>query len=288
VIFLKKKLIILFLIIVLAVVFTYLQNNMLELTELETYSKKLPDSFDGVKIVHLSDLHSKYFGRDQNKLVRMIAGEKPDIIVMTGDMVDVRSDNENASISLIKNAVKIAPVYYITGNHECWSERLVQMETNTRAAGAIVLRNTSQKISVDGEYIYITGLDDPASSDEIYEKGNFIENKLQDTIPLLEDDSFKIVLSHRPEAFKLYCSYGIDLVFCGHAHGGQFRLPFMGALYAPGQGYFPDYTSGAYTGLNTTMVVSRGLGNSRIPLRLFNRPEVVAVTLRKGTPPSAN
>lgn len=275
-----KKMVRLLLIIAILAVFVYLQNNWVVLTELEVVSERLPGNFDGFKIVQLSDLHSKSFGKGQQRLAGIVAGAKPDIIVITGDLVDGRHYDEYASLTLIREVSKIAPVYYITGNHEWWSGKFAGLEIKLKAAGAIVLRNDSRKITAGDQSIYITGLDDPESTGSIYSKEGYIGNKLRDTIRLQQIDHFSILLSHRPEAFNQYKSYGIDLIFSGHAHGGQFRLPFIGGLYAPDQGYIPKYTSGVYKDGNTSMVVSRGLGNSIMPLRLFNRPEITEVTLR--------
>lgn len=170
-------------------------------------------------------------------------------------------------------------MYYVTGNHEWWSGKFPELESKIRETGAVILRNDSRELSLGNQSIYITGLDDPESSGSGYNEAGYVEEKLHATIPLLPRDSYKLLLSHRPEAFNLYSSYGVDLVFSGHAHGGQFRLPLVGGLYAPDQGYFPKFTAGIYRDGNTAMVVSRGLGNSVIPQRLFNRPEVVQVTL---------
>lgn len=279
----KKRFILFILIIAFLAVFFYLQNNWLDLTELEVVSEMVPSNFDGYKIVQISDLHSKLFGKDQHRLTEMIAGAKPDMIVITGDLVDARHYDENASLALIKTVVEIAPVYYVTGNHEWWSGKFAGLENKLKAAGAIVLRNASREITVQGQSIYIIGLDDPESVGNIYNEADYIEKRLHDMMPLLPQKGFKVLMSHRPEAFNQYSSYGVDLVFSGHAHGGQFRLPFVGGLYAPDQGYFPKYTSGVYRDGNTAMVVSRGLGNSVVPMRLFNRPEVVVITLLEFT-----
>lgn len=275
----KKKLTIFIIIIAFLAIFLYLQNNWICLSQLEITSEKLPGGFDGFRIVQLSDLHSKAFGRDQERLSKIIAGARPDIIVITGDLVDGRHYEEKSSLTLVKKAAEIAPVYYVTGNHEWWSGKFPGLESKIRDAGAVILRNDSRELSIGEQSIYVTGLDDPESTGSNYNEAGYIEGRLHATIPLLPRDSFKLLLSHRPEAFYLYSGYGVDLVFSGHAHGGQFRLPFIGGLYAPDQGYFPKFTSGIYKDGDTAMVVSRGLGNSVIPQRLFNRPEIVLVTL---------
>lgn len=266
--------------IAILAVFLYLQNNWAGLTKLEIVSEKLPGNFEGFKIVQLSDLHSKSFGKDQTKLQKILVKVAPDIIVITGDLIDSKHYDEQAALALVERAVELAPVYFVTGNHEWWSGKFVDLERKLKATGAHVLRNGSRELVSGEQKIYITGIDDPTSTTGGYNQIGYMEDKLHETIPLLPQDGFKVLLSHRPEAFNQYSSYGVDLVFSGHAHGGQVRLPFVGGLAAPDQGFFPRYTAGIYRDGNTAMVVSRGLGNSIAPLRLFNRPEVVLVTLR--------
>ena len=270
----RKKLTFFILIIAFLAIFLYLQNNRISLAKLNVASTKLPGKFDGFRIVQISDLHSKAFGTDQERLVKVIAGAGPDIIVITGDLVDGRHYDEKPSLTLVEKAAKLAPVYYVTGNHEWWSGQFAGLESKIMDAGAVILRNDSRELSIEDQSIYVTGLDDPESTGSNYNEAGYIEGRLHATIPLLPKDSFKLLLSHRPEAFYLYSGYGVDLVFSGHV-----RIPFIGGLYAPDQGYFPKFTSGIYEDGNTEMVVSRGLGNSVIPQRLFNRPEVVLVTL---------
>lgn len=282
----KRKWILFTLIIAFMAIFLYLQNNRIGLTRLDVSSGKLPGNFDGFRIVQLSDLHSKTFGRSQERLANIIRAAEPDMIVITGDLIDGRHYDRNASLALVKKAAEIAPVYYVTGNHEWWSRKFQEIENGVKETGAIVLRNETGKITIRGQEIYLTGLDDPESQGSKVDEAAYIESKLHATIPRLPGESFKILLSHRPESFYLYSGYGIDLVFSGHAHGGQFRLPFIGGLYSPDQGYFPKFTSGIYRDADTAMVVSRGLGNSVIPQRLFNRPEVIVVTLH--TSPSSS
>lgn len=276
----KKKLIYTILAVALLAGFLYAQNKWISLTKYEIVSDRLPGNFDGFKILQLSDLHSTYFGKDQKWLTGIIANAEPDIIVFTGDLIDGRHYDEEASLSMIRNAVEIAPLYYVTGNHEFWSRRFGGLENKIREAGAVVLRDSSRKLTIGNQSIYLTGIDDPQSTGNLYNVFIYIEEKLKDMIPVLPEDGFKILLHHRPEVFSDYVRFGVDIAFTGHAHGGQFRLPFIGGLYSPGQGFFPKYTAGVHRDGNTAMVVNRGLGNSVIPQRLFNRPEVVLVTLR--------
>ncbi|KOA18285.1 putative metallophosphoesterase [Clostridium homopropionicum DSM 5847] len=277
----KNKFILLVTIIIAIFMFIYVENNFLEINKLEVMSNRIPASFNGYKIVHLSDLHNKTFGKNQKQLVDKIQKLKPDIIVFTGDIVDIRRYNEEPSILLIERLSKIAPVYYVPGNHEIGSGKLKNLQLRLEKAGAIVLRNESVRITKNKEQILISGIDDPNAV-----KGNKNENeKIQSEINLTYKEEFKdnyrILLSHRPEKLSVYAKNKFDLVFSGHAHGGQVRIPFIGGLIAPQQGFFPKYTSGKYIKESTVMIVSRGLGNSKAPVRVFNRPEIILTTLNK-------
>ncbi|WP_242976322.1 metallophosphoesterase [Clostridium thermopalmarium] len=264
-------------------VFLHFENNFITITKITVKSPKLPDAFDGCKIVHLSDLHSKEFGKGQKNLVKKIEDAQPDLIVFTGDLIDSRHFDAEVSLELIRQIVKIAPTYFVTGNHERWSGNFDALEKVLKENGIHVLRNTCDRIGKDKDGIYITGIDDPVSTQAIYEETKVVENEIKQALKeIKENDVFKILLAHRPEMLPLYSEYGFDLVLSGHAHGGQVRLPFIGGLIAPNQGFFPEYTSGEYKRGNCTMIVSRGLGNSIIFQRLFNHPEIVVLTLSKG------
>ena len=264
-------------------VFLYFENNHIVTTQINVKSSKLPDAFDGYRIIHLSDLHNKRFGRKQEALVRKIKDARPDIIVITGDLIDSRHFDSEASLELIRQIVNSAPVYYVTGNHEMRSGQLETFVNALKETGVHVLQNAYDRISRDGDWIYIMGIDDPFVSQERFMEVGIAKREIERMVnETQENDGFKILLAHRPDMFPLYSEYGFDLIFSGHAHGGQIRLPFIGGLFAPNQGFFPRYTSGKYKLWNSVMVVSRGLGNSLFPQRLFNRPEIVVLTLSKG------
>ncbi|MGP4108544.1 metallophosphoesterase [Virgibacillus sp. L01] len=274
--FTKKKLLIILAIIVFTIALSYHQNNVLTTTELDVHSGEIPESFDGYRIVHLSDLHSKSFGENQKRLVERVKNENPDLIVFTGDIVDQKDFNKKPGITLMENMTAIAPVYFVTGNHEWWSEEYSSLENDLETAGVNVLRNSSELIQVNGSSIAILGIDDPARAENSYSEKGIVSESINS---LKMSAEFSILLSHRPEMFSVYQNHNIDLTFSGHAHGGQFRLPFIGGVIAPDQGLFPNYTAGKYVKNGSAMIVSRGLGNSIIPQRIFNRPEIVSVTL---------
>ncbi|WP_317890737.1 metallophosphoesterase [Paenibacillus arenilitoris] len=263
--------------------FLYYENNAIGITRFTVGSAKLPEAFDDYRIVHLTDLHSKSFGKGQRRLVGKVGKLKPDLIVFTGDLVDRRKYEAEASVILMRELTKLAPVYYVTGNHEYGENKFKPLQIELERAGVRVLRNQSGMIARGGGEIRIAGVDDPMFNR--VEDGNFdkinahLDAALEETKEAGE--AFTLLLSHRPELFEAYVRREMDVTFSGHAHGGQVRLPFVGGLVAPGQGVLPKYDGGMYTEGESAMIVSRGLGNSIIPQRLFNRPEVVLVELTR-------
>lgn len=260
----------------------YLENNDLCTTQLYYQDDKLPAAFDGFRIAQVADLHDKRFGPGQERLLSALRAVKPDCIVMTGDLIDRRRKGGRAAAEFIEGAVKLAPVYFVTGNHENWSGKSEEVKHFLSKAGVTVLDDRCEMLARGNDSITLAGVSDETC--QIAEKRRDGRDVLFSALGrLLEGkQGFTILLAHHPERIPTYARAGLDLVFCGHAHGGQFRLPGIGGLYAPGQGVFPKYTAGMYTMDATTMIVSRGLGNSLFPLRLHNFPEIVAVTLKKG------
>lgn len=244
-------------------------NIFIETTEIIVSSDSLPDNFKGYKIAHISDLHNAEFGEDNAALLSILKEANPDIIAVTGDIIDSRHTDYEAAIEFIEGATQIAPVYYCTGNHESRLSGYAAFETQMEQLGVNILRNKSEYLSIGDERIMVMGVDDPS-----FKNGN-----TADVLSSLKENCFTLLLSHRPDLFNLYSENEIDLTLCGHAHGGQFRLPFIGGLYAPNQGFLPEYDSGIYTEGNSSMIVSRGLGNSLFPFRFNNRPEVIIITL---------
>lgn len=235
-----------------------------------------PEAFSGFKIVQISDLHNAEFGTDNQKLIDILKSEAPDAIVITGDLIDARRTNTEIAESFARRCMEIADCYYVPGNHEArLGGTYDAFESALIADGVNVLRNGSVRIRKEMDAIRIIGVDDPA-----FAKASDAITNLDAALEALSSDDFTILLAHRPELIDEYSKWGIDLVLSGHAHGGQIRLPGIGGLYAPGQGFFPRYTSGNYTMGDTEMIVSRGIGNSAFPLRVNDRPEVVIVTLK--------
>ncbi|EPF11662.1 phosphoesterase [Bacillus cereus BAG1O-3] len=260
-------------------IFLYLQNNLISITEVKITSSKIPSSFKGYKILQISDLHNKKFGDNQDVLIQKIKSIDPDIIAITGDLIDSKSYDAEVSMQLIREIVKKYPVYFVTGNHEQWSGKYNNLEKELKKYDVNVLRNEHVGIRKGEQEINLLGIDDPEFVTGNRDEGNIIIDEIKKAKIEMQPDKYNVLLSHRSEFIKEYTNERLDLVLSGHAHGGQVRLPFIGGLVAPNQGVLPKYTAGLYVEQNTSMVVSRGLGNSIIPQRILNRPEIVVVQL---------
>ena len=267
--------------LILLTIWIVQSNSQIELTEYTIVSFKVPESFACFEIAQVSDLHNAEFGEGNSDLLALLSEVEPHMIVLTGDLIDSRHTEMEVALDFAGKAVQIAPVYYVSGNHEARVPEYTELKMGLTEAGVTVLENQKIQITRDGESITLMGIQDPSFQSE-YLFGD-AEAVARQAITSLQDasDGFTVLLSHRSELFDLYVDSGIDLVFSGHAHGGQFRLPFLGGLVAPNQGFFPKYDAGQFIQENTNMIVSRGVGNSIIPLRINNPPEVVVVELKR-------
>lgn len=256
------------------------ENHALQCNPLTVEDEKLPASFDGLRIAHISDLHNTRFGKDQQNLIGLLREEKPDLIVVTGDLIDKRRPGMRNALDFAAQAVRIAPVYYVPGNHEAASAEYSALKRQLAELGVILLDDRAVRLERGEEVLTLMGVADPRMC--VPNENAAIARCMQEKLSAVTEGAqgYQILLAHRPETLAQYAQAGIDLVFCGHAHGGQFRLPWGGVI-APNQGFFPKITAGIHREGGTRMVVSRGLGNSWIPIRLFNRPEVLLVTLRR-------
>ena len=259
---------------------TIIDNKRIQITNYDITSKKVKNE---LIIAQISDLHNTSFGKHNKTLVNKIKDIKLDIIAITGDLIDSSKTNITVAMNFINQAVKIAPIYYVPGNHEAWNQSdYSTLKDKLKKAGVVVLEGEDKEIKVKDNKISLLGITDP---DYIGEAGiselDVVSTDL-DTLSY-DSDNLVILLSHRPELFSAYKHRDIDLVLTGHAHGGQFRTSLSGGLLAPDQGLFPKYTSGIYKDKEdkTQMIVSRGLGNSVIPIRINNNPEVVVVNVRR-------
>ena len=290
----------------------YWENNAIDVTRFERTDSRIPKSLDGLTIVQISDLHAKRFGRDNARLLKKVKAQKPDLIAITGDLIDARRPDVEFARELVAQLVALAPVLYVSGNHEGefiepYREKIFQA---IREGGAILLDSKSVEITRDENgralvapvvgneerdvtpnSVFIAGIKDPVATYSSwvsvysqYRVNSEIVQDLLDATPVRREQ-YSILLTHRPEHFPRYARRGFDLALAGHAHGGQFRFPFFlpNGLYAPDQGLFPKRTSGLYELDGSSEIVSRGLGPSAVPTRLFNRPNLVVCALRSAS-----
>ena len=245
----------------------------LEISRYEVNSKKLPESFDGFKIVQLSDLHGAEFGEDGMELVDKVGSLEPDMIALTGDFVTDEGDLA-AVEKLAARLVKLCPVYFISGNHEFGSGLAVKVRNILERAGVKYLSNEYLTINRGDDEILLGGVEDPLAYADMLSPDELAQ-KMNDAAP----DAFKILLGHRNYWMTEYPELPVDLIFCGHAHGGLIRIPGGGGLVGTDRRPFPDFDAGQFNNGRYTLIVSRGLGNS-VPIpRVFNRPEIVCVEL---------
>ena len=243
------------------------------------YELPLPkglEELDGLKIAQISDVHSADIQEELRTALREAA---PDLIVFTGDLVNREDRDLSRALSLAAMAAQIAPAYYAPGNHEADNPCYPELREGLEEAGITVLENESVQLWYRGARVNIIGLLDltfhPQGRERAREE---LPGRIQD---LSLPGALNVVLSHRPSLMEEYGESGADLVFSGHAHGGQVRMPLIGPLFAPDEGVFPDYTAGTYQTGGTWVVVSRGLGNGTPFPRLWNTPELVLLTLKE-------
>ena len=276
---------IIFFILIITLVGFYIDSNVrIVTTEYELYYSNLPESFDGYRIVVLSDIHGAEFGQDNRRLVSKVEEAEPDIITILGDFIDEYGTPSLArqlevAETLVGQLVEIAPVYFVTGNHDWASGELPTLISMLEEHGVTALRNSYVLLEAGSQTIILAGTEDPNGPADMIRPYDFVR-RTRDA----QGEGFFIMLEHRNRNLPLYSSLDIDLVLSGHAHGGIIRLPFTDGLIGPRREIFPSYTSGVYQlpDEHTRMVVSRGLGSPFLWMRLFNNPEVLVVELRVG------
>ncbi|MBM6614400.1 metallophosphoesterase [Desemzia sp. RIT804] len=264
----------LLLLLFLTIIHGYHENRTLEVENLTISLPNLPNNLDQLKIVHLSDIHFPNNRIDPAELIAETKKVQPDLIFLTGDLMDRSADISQIPLAdLIASLSEIAPTYSVSGNHETSSEQLEEWNAIMVQNGAVLLENEMELITIAEEQLAIVGLEDWSRISDVTLRESI------EGLPVL-------LLAHHPEFFNSYLTDNPtiqpDITFSGHAHGGQIRLPFIGPLFAPGQGFFPDYTSGIYESPQNThqkLVVSRGIGNSLFPLRINNKPHFIIITL---------
>ena len=271
---------ILIILIILVGIILYDGSTRIVTTEYELYYKHLPEAFDGFRIVVLSDIHAAVFGDNNELLVEKVVAAKPDIIAITGDLIDgyknLPSDIQlEVAKTLVTALVPVAPVYFITGNHDWDSGSIRPLLAMLEERGVHILRNKYTLLESGGETIVLAGVDDPNGPADMIKPYELIK-KIKDA----QGDDFIVLLKHRNEDLPLFNVLGVDLVICGHGHGGLIRLPLTDGLIGQQRDWFPEYTNGVYTICETNMLVSRGLGNHTGIPRVFNNPHIPVAILR--------
>ncbi len=231
-----------------------------------------------IRIALVTDLHACRYGKNQHTLTDAIDRQNPDLVLLGGDIFDDRISYDRAETT-IRYLAERYKCYYVTGNHEYWSRDIDTILRIVRSYGITILSGSCDTIEVNGQKINICGVDDPDVV--VYTKdGVEMEKQLVAATENIDESAYTILLTHRPELADTYQKYPVDLVLSGHAHGGQWRFPFINGLYAPDQGMFPEYAGGRYDFETQTMIVSRGLAReSTLAPRIFNRPELVVIEI---------
>lgn len=300
-----RSVLVFFAVLGICVIGNYLANEHVYVTEYKVEDTQIPQEFDGFRIVQVTDVHSIRNQEQSDLLYNTVVNERPDAIVITGDLLDSTYYTEENkalkeglsdkmagqdTVDFIKRLTEHYYVYFVYGNHEMIL--LDDVDNNPfkvalEEMGVIFLNNDGVKITKENESIYMLGIQDPST---LYKDSDYAEYDnhpdrinamMTNVMALKEEDLYTVVLSHRPEYFMTYTGYDADLVLTGHAHGGQVRLPGIGGLYTPGQGWFPEYTEGVFEKNGTKMIVCRGIGNTVEIPRIFNPPEINTIVLKK-------
>lgn len=279
--------IIFILIVIIPVITMIVSNKVISISRYTINSDKIPNAFDNFKILQLSDLHSKEFGNKNEELIKKIDQENPDVIFMSGDMVNSYDKNFEVFFQLVDNLSEKYSIYYILGNHEenLYDDDINEIIKYLKEKNVNVINNTKIELTKDNEKINLYGL---GYNQKYYtQSGNkygndmqYTENIISEVLGNVNTNEYNILLTHSPLLFEAYSNWGADLVFAGHIHGGVIIVPFLGGLLSPEEKFFPKYYKGEYTLNNSKMIVNAGLGNGRIPIRMFNRPDVSVVTLK--------
>ena len=242
------------------------QNKTVIISEYTVEHDDIPAAFDGKRIVHLTDLHNKDLG---GKLEELVAAQHPDIIVITGDWIGMMDEDITPAKEQVTGLAAIAPLYFVTGNHEKESPRWQELQAHLLSCGVTVLENKAVDWTIGGDTVQLIGVFDPEFSTHLW----------REFAPLVREEQYTVLLYHRPEYLEKAAEFDADLILSGHTHGGQIRLPLIGAVFAPNQGWFPKYDVGRFDIDDTTMIVGQGLGES-VYFRILTPPEIVTVTLK--------
>ena len=254
-------------------------NCSLQTTETALVSPALPPAFDGLRIVELADLHGRVFGRGSRRLLAAVRRAEPDLICIDGDLFDEHTDLAMLP-PLLRGLCAIAPVYYVTGNHEWRVPGLRGILAQMRACGVTVLQDDWRVLRRGEDALIVAGTDDPCGPAERKTPAELIADIRAEA----GEAAFLLLLAHRNDQLPQWSALGVQAVLAGHCHGGVVRLPFVGGLFGTDRRLFPAWDAGLYRQGETALYVSRGLGYTNVHFRLFNRPEVAVIVLRRGDP----
>lgn len=271
-----RRLLALLALFALAAGFVYWQNFTLQVEPVELFFESLPPQFDGLRVAELSDLHGRSFGKNNVRLLRTLQKARPDMICICGDLFDEKTDLTMLE-PLLTGLTDIAPVYYVTGNHEWQVKNLREILQKMRAWGVTVLENEGRVLSRGGAEMVVAGVHDPCGPYDMKTPAALVRE-----LRSAQGNDFILMLSHRNDELAMWSQLGVQLVLSGHCHGGVVRLPFAGGVFGTRRELFPEYDAGVYRQDGTTLFVSRGLGYTNVHFRLFNRPHVPIMILRSG------
>ncbi len=275
----RKTAVLLVLTALLAAGFLLWGNCSLQTTETALVSPALPPAFDGLRIVELADLHGRVFGRGSRRLLAAVRRAQPDLICIDGDLFDEHTDLAMLP-PLLRGLCAIAPVYYVTGNHEWRVPGLRGILAQMRACGVTVLQDDWRVLRRGEDALIVAGTDDPCGPAERKTPAELIADIRAEA----GEAAFLLLLTHRNDQLPQWSALGVQAVLAGHCHGGVVRLPFVGGLFGTDRRLFPAWDAGLYRQGETALYVSRGLGYTNVHFRLFNRPEVAVIVLRRGSP----
>lgn len=271
-----RRLLALLALFALAAGFVYWQNFTLQVEPVELFFESLPPQFDGLRVAELSDLHGRSFGKNNVRLLRTLQKARPDMICICGDLFDEKT-NLTMLEPLLTGLTDIAPVYYVTGNHEWQVKNLREILQKMRAWGVTVLENEGRVLSRGGAEMVVAGVHDPCGPYDMKTPAALVRE-----LRSAQGNDFILMLSHRNDELAMWSQLGVQLVLSGHCHGGVVRLPFVGGVFGTRRELFPEYDAGVYRQDGTTLFVSRGLGYTNVHFRLFNRPHVPIMILKSG------
>ena len=270
----RKTAVLLVLTALLAAGFLLWGNCSLQTTETALVSPALPPAFDGLRIVELADLHGRVFGRGSRRLLAAVRRAEPDLICIDGDLFDEHTDLAMLP-PLLRGLCAIAPVYYVTGNHEWRVPGLRGILAQMRACGVTVLQDDWRVLRRGEDALIVAGTDDPCGPAERKTPAELIADIRAEA----GEAAFLLLLTHRNDQLPQWSALGVQAVLAGHCHGGVVRLPFVGGLFGTDRRLFPAWDAGLYRQGETALYVSRGLGYTNVHFRLFNRPEVAVVSV---------